>query len=252
MKSTDPAPALTRGLKIIHILANDGMCTLGQLAETTGWPKSSVLRLLRSLEMGGYVEREEGGRRYRGLVKLQTVNGDVAALKRLAAGAMQKLCKAAGHTVELHHFRHGRVSLIERIEPLDTEVTVRMRIGYEREVEEIDALMQVVAAHELGIHFLNNQQSWVWADGKQVEISKEKAAGLIEQADINGYGIDSGYNYGGVMRIAVPIYRLDQSLIAVLAIAQVCHPTMRNLDQAMIRSLKRIGNQLSDKVSQTM
>ncbi|QQE10235.1 helix-turn-helix domain-containing protein [Planctomycetota bacterium] len=238
----DPAPALRRGLRIIQLLSKDGMSTLGQLSEATGWPKSSVLRLLRSLEMMQFVEREDGGRRYRGLVQIMPVNGEVAVLKQAAVTSMQKLCRTVGHTVELHYFNRQHLELVERIEPLDTEVTVRMRIGYQREQQEIDALMQVACAYGLGTDILKSQQSWVWTDAKQIEITVDRAEQLINLAKANEYGIDCGYNYGGVMRLGIPLFRTNRTLIGVLAIAQVCHPTMRQLDQAMIRNIKNAGS----------
>ncbi|MFA7235915.1 MAG: helix-turn-helix domain-containing protein [Phycisphaeraceae bacterium] len=46
--TNDPVPALGRGLAPLERLHRQGACSREQLAADSGWPKSSVMRLLRS------------------------------------------------------------------------------------------------------------------------------------------------------------------------------------------------------------
>jgi DNA-binding IclR family transcriptional regulator len=58
----DPAPAVTRSLKILGVLAeSDGPRTLTEIATTLGLAKSSTMNLCLALEEGGMIQRVPSG-----------------------------------------------------------------------------------------------------------------------------------------------------------------------------------------------
>jgi DNA-binding IclR family transcriptional regulator len=121
--------SLDRALTLLDGLA-EGPRTLDQLAERAGVHKSTVLRLLRTLEAHRFVQRD-GIRHYR----LGTALFDLAHraledrdVRRLVEPALRDLNAATGHTVHLASYEAGEVIYIDKYE---SRHNVRMysRIG---------------------------------------------------------------------------------------------------------------------------
>jgi DNA-binding IclR family transcriptional regulator len=121
--------SVDRALSLLDGLA-EGPRTLDQLAERVGVHKSTVLRLLRTLESHRFVQRD-GVRYYR----LGTALFDLAHraledrdVRRLVEPALRDLNAATGHTVHLASYEGGEVIYIDKYE---SRHNVRMysRIG---------------------------------------------------------------------------------------------------------------------------
>jgi DNA-binding IclR family transcriptional regulator len=121
--------SVDRALCLLDGLA-EGPQTLDQLAEQVGVHKSTVLRLLRTLESHRFVQRD-GVRYYR----LGTALFDLAHraledrdVRRLVEPCLRELNLATGHTVHLASYEGGEVVYIDKFE---SRHNVRMysRIG---------------------------------------------------------------------------------------------------------------------------
>ena len=121
--------SLDRALTVLDELA-DGPRNLDQLAERTGVHKSTVLRLLRTLEARRFVQRS-GARDYRlgtSLFELAYRALDERDVRRSVEPAARELNLATGHTVHLASYEDGEVTYIDKYE---SRHNVRMysRIG---------------------------------------------------------------------------------------------------------------------------
>lgn len=121
--------SLDRALTLLDGLA-EGPCTLDQLAERIGVHKSTVLRLLRTLEAHRIVQRD-GVRYYRlgtGLFDLAHRALEDRDVRRIVESALRALNAATGHTVHLASYEGGEVIYIDKYE---SRHNVRMysRIG---------------------------------------------------------------------------------------------------------------------------
>jgi IclR family KDG regulon transcriptional repressor len=216
-----PAPALTRGLAVLDRLVRDGACTLEQLAKTTGWPKSSVLRMLQSLESVGAVAREPTTKRYSALMRLERIGSSAQALRSLSATEMAELCRAVGQTVELHHFDGERLTMIDRCEPETAEVRVRARIGWERKYDEVDALTQIVLAFGIDPANWPRIKYWQWSPNVLPRsVGSRTLRQLVSKVRERGVALDATINSNGVRRYAAPLFNSYGALSGVLAIAQ--------------------------------
>ena len=72
--SDSPAPALSRGLMLLHHLSAHGPMTIDELCGAFAWPRSSVLRLLNTLEQHACVVVDGRPARYHALRALVPVN----------------------------------------------------------------------------------------------------------------------------------------------------------------------------------
>lgn len=109
--------SLDRGLTVLSALA-DGPRTLDQLAAAAGVHKTTVLRLLRTLEAHRFVQREDV-RHYRlgsTLFDLAARALDQRDVRRAAEPALRALNEATGHTVHLASYEGGEVVYIDKFE----------------------------------------------------------------------------------------------------------------------------------------
>jgi DNA-binding IclR family transcriptional regulator len=109
--------SLHRALTLLSGLARDAR-TLDQLAEEVGVHKSTVLRLLRTLEAHHFVHRE-GPRHYRlgsALFDLANQALEQRDVRRSAEPALVELNERTGHTVHLASYEDDEVVYIDKFE----------------------------------------------------------------------------------------------------------------------------------------
>ncbi|WP_328611017.1 IclR family transcriptional regulator [Amycolatopsis sp. NBC_00345] len=121
--------SLDRALTLLAGLAR-GAKTLDQLAEEVGVHKTTVLRLLRTLESHHFVRRE-GTRYYRlgsALFDLASQALEDRDVRRSSAEALAALNERTGHTVHLATYEDGEVVYIDKYEGRHS-VRMYSRIG---------------------------------------------------------------------------------------------------------------------------
>jgi DNA-binding IclR family transcriptional regulator len=251
--AADPAPALGRGLTLLGALDREGACSLEQLARMHRWPKSSVARLLRSLELAGVVHRDPATMRYHATTRFVRLHGLTEDVRRCAQADMVSLASAVEHTVELHGFNDRDsdrpLVMIDRCEPEGVAVRVHARIGFARQLDEIDALTQVVLAFGGEGVRAAAHRPWVWRQGRRAWLTAPAVQRLAHKARLARAAMDEDVNSNGVFRYAAPILDGDQRLRAVIAIAQFVTPRRKPRQAAMRRCVaetaQRIGVMLS-------
>ena len=243
----DDAPALSRGIAVLTQLNADGACSLERLAKTSGWPKSSVARILKSLERLGLVKRDPVSRHYGAVCRLVRNNAHEGGLRSVAIRVMVPVAREARQTVELYAFDQSRFAtslvMIDRCEPEDSVTHVRARIGDHRNLAELDALARLVRAFA-GVKAPAGGH-WVWCGDVKRPLPASAAAALIREAKANRMALDTGINPHGVFRYAVPLVESTGRLLGALAIAQLC--TLNDKappDENLAALIKRAGSEL--------
>jgi DNA-binding IclR family transcriptional regulator len=120
-----------RSLMVLDTLANapGREWTLAELSGKTGVHKSSMLRILHTLQVAGYVSRDESNRTYRLGPSALALGGAAGALiKVIAAPILRELSRQTGETALLHVVS-GQLSLcIDKVES-NHPVRVTYEIG---------------------------------------------------------------------------------------------------------------------------
>ena len=122
--------AVARALSILDRIAS-GTATLTALAEAESVHKSTVLRLLQTLEAEGYVHHD-GKHRYAlgaQLFRLAQQALDSFEVRVVAAERLRRLCDEIGQTVHLAVYRDGIVTYVDKLEPREAGVRMASRIG---------------------------------------------------------------------------------------------------------------------------
>jgi DNA-binding IclR family transcriptional regulator len=100
---------------LVRVVESDQPTSVGQLAASTGLPKSTTSRLVSALERQGLVQREGRASIRPGPVLLRFAGrDDLAYLTALAANALDRLAAASGETVNLGVVSAGGVGQLDQ------------------------------------------------------------------------------------------------------------------------------------------
>lgn len=197
--TTTAAPALARGLALLEDLSADGPRSLEHLARDHAWPKTSVLRLLQTLEEAGAVARDPASKRWMAVKRLVPDQQDAGERARLGA-LLAQLAEATGGTAEWWVAGGPGLVLAARHEPEAGEVTVRARIGFRRALDELEAVTAAACAAGLA---QPDGSCWRWRDGRRCPASAAETADLLAQVRAHdGLAWDAASNPQGVVRVA--------------------------------------------------
>ncbi|MGE5484425.1 MAG: IclR family transcriptional regulator [Ignavibacteriales bacterium] len=133
---TEPSRAgtrtLTRALDILDCFqVNRPALTLGDLVELTGLPKATAFRLARTLEVRGYLVRDETGVGFRlghRLIHLGSMALGSTEIRQVALPIMRDLGKKSGETVTLFVRQGVWKVCIEKVES-PREVRTTLAVG---------------------------------------------------------------------------------------------------------------------------
>lgn len=239
----DPAPALTRGLDLLQRLGRDGPQLLERLAGDAGLPKSSTLRLLAALERSGMAARDPLTRRWHARVVL-VPGRDGASEAARARQVLADLARTVRHAAELWEWHGDRAVMVDRADPEDASTAVRARIGFERDLREVDAVVLV------GFAFGTDGPHWQPVhvqsrDRAEVRVTRSALSGQVEACRNTGFASDAGLNSNGVRRFAVPWLDAEGGLRAVLAVAQGGGTPPGREDAAIEAALHAAGARLA-------
>jgi DNA-binding IclR family transcriptional regulator len=217
--SDRPIRALERTLGTLRQLSRDGMQTLEQLTVATGYPRSSLLRLLRSLEAVGAVVRDPVDRRYHARLRVVPLAEGDEALRRRTYLAVRDLVATCGQTVELYTVVRGQLIMLERHEPETAVPPVGARIGHPRPRDEIDAVVQVALVS--GDEDVSLPRRPYFLDGgEKRSLTPAALDEALAQVRTDGVASDLAVNGFGVRRHAIALPHLDGRLAGALVVAQ--------------------------------
>lgn len=156
------------------------------------------------------------------LVRVDEASARAALVERYA-GELRRLADGSGHTAELHAWQGSVLTLIDRREAASAAVTANARVGFRRDLLELDALTQCVMGWG-GWDPGKGQRQWAWERGVVKWVTRRSAQSVVMRVREGGLGVDLGINPHGVRRYARPLLDEGGALEGVLAVAQVCGP----------------------------
>lgn len=246
--SADPAPALSRGLQLLALLNREGLCSLERLSRGTGWPKSSVVRLLASLDQAGAIRRDPASKRYQAIMRLVPLVPEQDLLRSISAPHLLRMASSLGHTIELHAYHERGLTMVDRCEPEDCEVRLRARIGWNRDLAEFDALTQVVVAFDSR---QAKRPTWYWNQhAKRQSLKRAELEQTTQKILRRHLARDLGINDNGVRRYAAPVLGSERQLRGVLVVAQVCTPGTQRPDPRLSQAVQTAARQVTDALQQ--
>ncbi|WP_020672013.1 IclR family transcriptional regulator [Amycolatopsis nigrescens] len=211
--------SLDRGLTLLSGLAR-GAKTLDQLAEEIGVHKSTVLRLLRTLESHHFVRRE-GTRHYRlgsALFDLANQALEDRDVRRSAGPALAELNARTGHTVHLASYEEGEVVYIDKYEGHHS-VRMYSRVG-KRAPLHCTAVGKVLVADLSPQRRAEVAESidYVVLTGNTITNAADYLAELERVAE-QGYAVDNAEHEDFIHCVAAPIRGSGGELLAAVSMS---------------------------------
>ncbi|WP_137926390.1 IclR family transcriptional regulator [Cupriavidus sp. 2SB] len=212
-------PGLERGLRLLaEFSARDRVLSAADLSRRLDVPRSTVFRLLATLESTGYVERADGGREYRlGLAVLRLGFDYLASLELTELGAplLNRLRDDIEYPCNLV-VRDGRsvvyVAKAAASRPFASNVNVGARLPAHATV------LGHVLLEDLSIAQLRElypeAQLQVYSDNTPRTV--EALFALVQQVQQRGYDLQEGFFETSISTIAAPVRDRTGKVVAAL------------------------------------
>jgi DNA-binding IclR family transcriptional regulator len=221
--SNKNVPALTRGLKVLELLAEEeSELSLKSIAERLSIPIPSLWRILGVFRENGYLLFDEDKKTYRlgfKFLYLGNVFMSRMGFRSQARGYLKKLMELTGETAELSARVKDQLILIEQVEGPEA-VRLFSRIGSAYPYFHATAPGKVYLAHMSGEKLervmdrmgLPRITEHTITDFQVLE--KE-----LKAARKKGYALDEQEMRIGVVRISAPVYDKKGKVVACLGVA---------------------------------
>lgn len=232
---------LDKGLYILEVLANlesrEG-ATLAELSRVVNMHRSSLFRILTTLQARGYVDRDRVTDRYH--IGMRVLSLPSAVLRRLdirqiARPSLQALCTETQELVHLTVLNAGSVVTIERLESTHT-LSLRLELG-DRRPAHCTATGKVFLAHLPDAEIEQILSSGMLAITPRTITSREVLDRQLDEVRQRGFAWDDEEFLEGVRCVAAPVFGYDGKVHAAVSVVT---PSMRT-------PWERIG-QLGDRV----
>ncbi|TCP44749.1 IclR family transcriptional regulator [Tamaricihabitans halophyticus] len=216
--------SLERGLAVLAQLAQSGRPgdgkTLDELAAELGVHKSTVSRLLRTLEAGHFVRRVNTRHYVLGsaLFELANQSLDELDVRRVAQPVLVDLNRRTGHTVHLASLEAHEAVCIDKV---DGRHSVRMysRIGRRAPVHCTAVGKVLVAGQPAELRAaIAAELSYSRKTGTTITDAGAFAAELSRVAE-RGYAVDNAEHEDFIHCVAAPVRRGDGMVVAAISLS---------------------------------
>ncbi|MFC7343418.1 IclR family transcriptional regulator [Saccharopolyspora griseoalba] len=211
--------SLERGLAVLGALA-DGPRTLDELAERLGVHKTTAMRLLRTLEAGRFVRREDVHRYRIGSALFDLAHRALEDLdaRDVARPHLRRLGERSGHTVHLAMLDEDQVVYIDKV---DSVHPVRMysRIGRRAPVH-CTAVGKVLVADlpATGRQRLAQRIGYPKLTDRTID-SPERFRAELERVARQGYAVDRSEHEDFTHCVAAPVRDHRGEAVAALSMS---------------------------------
>ncbi|MEO3946494.1 IclR family transcriptional regulator [Gorillibacterium sp. CAU 1737] len=208
--------AVERALDVLLCFTHDSDLSLTELSARVGLHKSTVHRLLASLEGKGFVRRDPASERYRLGYRMWELSANLSQDDEPGAivlPEMERLRDRLGETISLYvrdDLERIRVQAVQSNQAIRRVAPIGLRLPL-----HLGASGKVLVAFgepELAQHLFAQE---VWADEEQREAFEQQ----LKEAKQNGFATSLEEREAGAAAIAVPIFNRAHRLVAALAVS---------------------------------
>lgn len=249
------ASSVGRALDVIERLSA-GAQTPSALARDMGVHRSTILRLLQTLELRGFARREASGRWATGfgLVAIGQKALDAINVREIARPHLQRLSATIGHTVHLAERTESDVIYIDKFDG-GGSVEMRSRIGAKAQPHTAAVAKALIAFAPDGIRALAIAKCSFERYTSTTITSEGQLLREYELIRRRGWAVDDGEHEDWLNCIAVPVFDKDGvavagiSITSLRAIASVDH--LQQLLPLVITARDSISRELGGSRSVT-
>lgn len=243
-----PSVAVERAFAILEATAGqNGGLTNAEISRQLSIPKSSACYILRTLESGGYLRREEASGKYRlGLRLLNLGRGVLAGyeLREIAVTTMRSLVERTELTAHLAVLDRNEAVYIEKVEApgfikMDTWIGRRMFV-------HSTSVGKVLVAHlpRPEVEVIVREQGFKKRTPKTITTSARFFAELAHVRE-QGYAVDDEENSVGARCLAVPVMDEREKVIAAIGLSG----TISQLDEMSIPRVAELAREAARRIT---
>lgn len=242
--------------KMFNILALFSMdrteLSISEIEEALGYPKSTVFRILDTLEKFNYIERNQDNHRYRlgfNFFRLGSIVQNQLDIRKVSLPTMHKLVDLSSETVELN-IRDGLSRVC--VEKVDSPQTVRnfVRIG-ERKPLHLGASGKVLLTFMSEVE----REKILYNIVRDEHLDKAALARDIEKIKAQGYAVTRGERIPDSFAIAAPLFDREDQTVASLTIAgplqRLTDERERELVEMLLKASMEINVNLGYMISRS-
>jgi len=217
----NPVPGLERGLRILSEFSRrEATLTAPELARRLGAPRSTVFRLLVTLENMGFVERTDDGRAYRlGLAVLRLGFEYLASLgiTELGRPILERMRDDTGYAANLV-VRDGRhIVYIQRAaasSPFASSVAVGTRLPAHATVLGHVLLSDLTLSQLRSLY----PEPRLEGSGAHTPANADELFELVQQTRSRGYVLAEGFFEAHISTVAAPVFGENGHVVAAIGL----------------------------------
>ena len=249
-KDVQKINSLSRGLKILDIIHENGKIGVTELSKQLGVNKSSAYRLLVTLEDSGYVEQiAENGKYTLGLklCKFQEKLLNTYDIRTISHPFLEELTSVTGESSGLSIRKNDKIMLIDCLNSTQ-HLGVILQVGDTEDFHctaHAKALLYTLPEEE--------QRRLLSAEPltRHTPHTLTSVDEVIAQSAINkerGYALDDEENTLGMRCVATNIYDFHGNAIASIGLSGPKHRISKEKMEEYVALVQKIGKQISQKL----
>jgi IclR family transcriptional regulator, KDG regulon repressor len=207
--------AAERALDILLCFTNEAEMGLTEIAKKTNLNKSTVFRLLATLEGKGFIKRDLRSDKYQLGIRIWELAGQIYQSSdpaMLFLPEMEQLRDALDETVSLY-IRDGAERI--RVQAVESNQAIRR-------VAPIGVRMPILmgASGKVFMAFLQkNDRNRLLSESGMSDEEKQEYEKQLQEIKQNGYALSVEERETGTAAISVPVFHRDGHLLAALAVS---------------------------------
>ncbi|PGS51132.1 IclR family transcriptional regulator [Bacillus sp. AFS041924] len=239
---------VVKSMAILNLFLTNSKLSFNEIVQLSGIPKTSVYRMLMSLEEMGFLDKDQDGKYSLGLLFLQFGNlvADRLDIRQVALPIMHELHDEVGEAVNLI-VQDGNDAIY--IEKLDTKQPVRLYTAIGRRTPlYAGACSRVILAflpHSEQEQYIEQIELKPIASGTITE--KEKLRLILEETQKTGYTFSRSELENYTSAIAAPIFNAKGQVIAGISIAGLEVNYQHDRVPQLIEKVKGAAEKISRK-----
>ena len=229
---------VVKSMALLNLFLTNERLSLNEMVEISGMPKTSVYRMVGSLEEMGFLKKDEVGKYSFGLLFLQfgQLVKERLDIRRIALPVMHKLRDEVGEAVNLIIRDNDEAVYIEKV---DTNHPIRI---YNRPGRRVP--MYAGACPRSLLAFLPEQERDEYISrvelisiGRGTITNREQLMAVLIESKANGYTISHSELENDTSAVAAPIFEHTGNVVAGISIAG---PTSRFCEDNLSRLIHQV------------
>ncbi|MBB6215274.1 DNA-binding IclR family transcriptional regulator [Anaerosolibacter carboniphilus] len=246
--SENSVRSIQRALNILLCFNwSDRELTLTEIAEKAGLAKSTISRLLTTMELEGFISKDQKTNRYklgRNIYYLGLIAKESLDIRKISRPIMEEICQASKETVNLYLLDNRERVCFEQVESPQA-IKQSVKIG-ERFAIWAGATGKAILAH-LGELIWYEMIEDIRSLTESTIVEPDAFIAELKQVREQGYAVSVGEKDYEVGCVAGPIFDVHRKVIGCLAISGPRFRFPDNIDfysRLVTEGAKKISNQL--------